>query len=162
MSRVLTRREISPRRPDCMAGGHGFEPGLTESESSRRVLVCHASSPAPCSCANTRASGSPSLSFQPDICDTGAGNRFAARRVAWHLDAPARGVHMPLAGGVQIMRGESSKYSECSRAPPGASPPEDLARHRGARCRFSASGTMRGAANVRKKCGRRIARSPKT
>ena len=28
----------------------------------RRVLVCHASSPAPCSCAKTRASGSPSLS----------------------------------------------------------------------------------------------------
>ena len=53
---------------NSLAGGHGFEPGLTESESSRRVLVCHASSPAPCSCANTRASGSPSLSFQPDIC----------------------------------------------------------------------------------------------
>ena len=38
-------------------------------ESPRRVLVCHASSPAPCSCAKTRASGSPSLSFQPEICD---------------------------------------------------------------------------------------------
>jgi hypothetical protein len=34
-----------------MAGGPGFEPRLTESESPRRVLVCHASSPAPCSCA---------------------------------------------------------------------------------------------------------------
>jgi hypothetical protein len=51
-----------------LAGGPGFEPGLTESESSRRVLACHASSAAPCSCANTMASGSPSLSFQPDIC----------------------------------------------------------------------------------------------
>jgi hypothetical protein len=51
-----------------VAGGHGFEPRSTESESPRRVLVCHASSPAPCSCANTRASGPPSLSFQPDIC----------------------------------------------------------------------------------------------
>src|ERR1700738_4080285 len=26
MSRVLTHREISPRRPDCLAGAGGFEP----------------------------------------------------------------------------------------------------------------------------------------
>src|ERR1700730_18666751 len=65
MSAILPNGEIKPRRPDCLAGGPGFEPRLTESESPRRVLVCHASSPAPCSCANTRASGSPSLSFQP-------------------------------------------------------------------------------------------------
>src|ERR1700730_18720006 len=30
---------------DSLAGGPGFEPGLTESESPRRVLVCHASRP---------------------------------------------------------------------------------------------------------------------
>jgi hypothetical protein len=46
----------------------------------RRVLVCHAPSPAPCSCAKTRASGSPSLSFQPDIC--GAKQPAQVRRVS--------------------------------------------------------------------------------
>src|ERR1700738_3915439 len=29
---VLTHREIIPRRPDCLAEGPGFEPGLTESD----------------------------------------------------------------------------------------------------------------------------------
>jgi hypothetical protein len=33
MSRVLTHREISSRRPDSLAEGPGFEPRLTESES---------------------------------------------------------------------------------------------------------------------------------
>src|ERR1700730_18374934 len=32
MSRILPHREITPRRPDCLAGGAGFEPGLTESD----------------------------------------------------------------------------------------------------------------------------------
>src|SRR6202043_4038322 len=39
MSRILTHREIIPRRPDCMAGGPGFEPGLTESESFIRIRL---------------------------------------------------------------------------------------------------------------------------
>src|ERR1700730_15461278 len=34
MSRILTHWEIIPRRPNSLAGGHGFEPRLTESESA--------------------------------------------------------------------------------------------------------------------------------
>jgi hypothetical protein len=34
MSQILTHWEIIPRRPDSLAGGPGFEPGLTESESA--------------------------------------------------------------------------------------------------------------------------------
>jgi Chromate resistance exported protein len=34
MSAVLANREIKPRRQDWLAGGPGFEPGLTESESA--------------------------------------------------------------------------------------------------------------------------------
>src|ERR1700730_11846223 len=34
MSRILTHWEIIPRRPDSLAGGPGFEPRLTESESA--------------------------------------------------------------------------------------------------------------------------------
>ena len=53
----------------------------------RRVLVCHASSRAPCSCAKTRASGSPSLSFQPEICGakqpTQASSATAARAAGY-------------------------------------------------------------------------------
>ena len=41
MSRILTHWEIIPRRPDSLAGGPGFESGLTESESPRQNKAGH-------------------------------------------------------------------------------------------------------------------------